>query len=69
VPVTRTDRRDGVIDMHDYGPVPTEEMQGVEAYLQTIGTSIGDWRTWEPWPTLTRTRRANRWHCAKTGAN
>ena len=46
---------DGVIDMHDYGPVPTEEMQGVEAYLQTIGTSIGDWRTWEPWPTLTRT--------------
>jgi cytochrome c oxidase cbb3-type subunit I/II len=46
---------DGVIDMHDYGPVPTREMQGVEAYLQKIGTSIGDWRTAEPWPTLTRT--------------
>jgi len=42
---------DGVVDMHDYGPVPTREMQAVEAYLQKIGTAIGDWRTWEPWPT------------------
>ena len=26
-------------------------MQAVEAYLQKIGTAIGDWRVWEPWPT------------------
>jgi cytochrome c oxidase cbb3-type subunit I/II len=45
---------DGVIDMHDYGPVPTREMEGVEAYMQTIGTAIGDWRTWAPWPTNER---------------
>ena len=45
---------DGVIDMHDYGPVPTREMQGVDAYLQKIGTAIGDWRTWAPWPTNDR---------------
>jgi cytochrome c oxidase cbb3-type subunit 2 len=45
---------DGVIDMHDYGPVPTEEMVGVEAYLQKIGTAIGDWRTWEAWPVVRR---------------
>ena len=30
---------DGIIDMHDYGPVPTEEMVGVEAYMQKIGTA------------------------------
>ena len=42
---------DGIVDMHDYGPVPTREMQAVEAYLQKIGTAIGDWRVWEPWPT------------------
>ena len=42
---------DGIIDQHDYGPVPTREMQAMEAYLQKIGTSIGDWRSWEPWPT------------------
>src|ERR1700692_4320784 len=35
---------DGIIDMHDYGPVPTEEMVGVEAYMQKIGTAIGDWQ-------------------------
>jgi cytochrome c oxidase cbb3-type subunit I/II len=46
---------DGIIDMHDYGPVPTREMVGVEAYLQKIGTAVGDWRTWEPWPTAHRT--------------
>ena len=45
---------DGIIDQHDYGPVPTAEGQAVEAYLQTIGTSIGDWRTWEPWSTNNR---------------
>lgn len=45
---------DGIIDMHDYGPVPTEEMAGVEAYLQEIGTVIGDWRTWEAWPAIRR---------------
>ncbi len=45
---------DGVIDMHDYGPVPTREMQAVDAYLQKIGTAIGDWRTWSPWPTNDR---------------
>lgn len=45
---------DGIIDMHDYGPVPTEEMAGVEAYLQKIGTVIGDWRTWEAWPAIHR---------------
>jgi cytochrome c oxidase cbb3-type subunit I/II len=45
---------DGVIDMHDYGPVPTREMQAVDAYLQKIGTAIGDWRTWAPWPTNDR---------------
>jgi cytochrome c oxidase cbb3-type subunit 2 len=45
---------DGVIDMHDYGPVPTNEMAGVEAYLQLIGTAIGDWRTWEAWPAIHR---------------
>lgn len=45
---------DGIIDMHDYGPVPTEEMAGVEAYLQKIGTVIGDWRTWEAWPAIRR---------------
>jgi len=28
---------DGVIDMHDYGPVPTEDNAGRRAYLQTIG--------------------------------
>jgi cytochrome c oxidase cbb3-type subunit I/II len=42
---------DGIIDMHDYGPRPAEEMVAVEAYMQTIGTAIGDWRIWEPWPT------------------
>ncbi len=47
---------DGIIDMHDYGPVPTEKMLGLEAYLQKIGTAIGDWRTWEPWPTMSRGR-------------
>jgi cytochrome c oxidase cbb3-type subunit I/II len=41
---------DGIIDMHDYGPVPTREMQGMDAYVQKIGTGIGDWRTWTPWP-------------------
>ncbi len=45
---------DGIIDMHDYGPVPTGEMEGVEAYVQKIGTAIGEWRTWEPWPTNSR---------------
>jgi cytochrome c oxidase cbb3-type subunit I/II len=45
---------DGIIDMHDYGPVPTREMQAVDAYLQKIGTAIGDWRTWAPWPTNDR---------------
>lgn len=45
---------DGVIDMHDYGPVPSEEMVGVEAYMQKIGTAIGDWRTWEAWPATRR---------------
>ena len=45
---------DGVIDMHDYGPVPTEEMAGVEAYMQKIGTAIGDWRVWEAWPVAHR---------------
>ena len=45
---------DGVIDMHDYGPVPTEEMVGVESYMQKIGTAIGDWRTWEAWPAIHR---------------
>jgi cytochrome c oxidase cbb3-type subunit I/II len=45
---------DGVIDMHDYGPVPSEEMVGVEAYMQKIGTAIGDWRTWEAWPAIRR---------------
>jgi cytochrome c oxidase cbb3-type subunit 2 len=45
---------DGIIDMHDYGPVPTEEMAGVEAYMQKIGTAIGDWRTWEAWPATRR---------------
>lgn len=45
---------DGVIDMHDYGPVPSEEMVGVEAYMQKIGTAIGDWRTWEAWPVTHR---------------
>jgi cytochrome c oxidase cbb3-type subunit 2 len=45
---------DGIIDMHDYGPVPTEEMVGVEAYMQKIGTAIGDWRTWEAWPATRR---------------
>lgn len=45
---------DGIIDMHDYGPVPTREMQGVLAYMQKIGTGIGDWRTWTPWPTNER---------------
>ena len=45
---------DGIIDMHDYGPRPTEEMVAVEAYLQKIGTAIGDWRVWEPWPTNQR---------------
>ena len=39
---------DGVLDMHDYGPEPTEEMVAVEAYMQMLGTSIGDWRIWEP---------------------
>ena len=46
---------DGILDMHDYGPTPTIEGQGIEAYLQTIGTSIGDWRIWEAWPTNNRT--------------
>jgi len=46
---------DGIVDMHDYGPQPTREMIGVDAYLQMIGTAIGDWRTWEPWPTNDRT--------------
>ncbi|MGB8692412.1 MAG: cbb3-type cytochrome c oxidase subunit II [Steroidobacteraceae bacterium] len=45
---------DGVIDMHDYGPVPSQEMVGVEAYMQKIGTAIGDWRTWVAWPTARR---------------
>jgi len=45
---------DGVLDMHDYGPQPTEEMAGLTAYLQTLGTAIGDWRTWEPAPTNDR---------------
>jgi cytochrome c oxidase cbb3-type subunit 2 len=45
---------DGIIDQHDYGPVPTREMQAIEAYLQRIGTAIGDWRNWEPWPTNSR---------------
>jgi cytochrome c oxidase cbb3-type subunit I/II len=45
---------DGIIDMHDYGPVPSEEMVGVEAYMQKIGTAIGDWRTWEAWPATRR---------------
>jgi cytochrome c oxidase cbb3-type subunit I/II len=45
---------DGIVDMHDYGPRPTAEMAAVEAYLQKIGTSIGDWRVWEPWPTNLR---------------
>jgi cytochrome c oxidase cbb3-type subunit I/II len=45
---------DGIVDMHDYGPVPTKEMEGLEAHLQKIGTSIGDWRTWTPWPTNER---------------
>jgi cytochrome c oxidase cbb3-type subunit I/II len=45
---------DGIIDMHDYGPVPTEEMVGVEAYMQRIGTAIGDWRNWEAWPATRR---------------
>jgi len=27
---------DGIIDMHDYGPVPSEEMVGVEAYMQRL---------------------------------
>jgi cytochrome c oxidase cbb3-type subunit I/II len=47
-------RGDGVIDMHDYGPVPTQEMVGVEAYMQKIGTAVGEWRTWEAWPTAQR---------------
>ncbi|MGH9441024.1 MAG: cbb3-type cytochrome c oxidase subunit II [Thermoanaerobaculia bacterium] len=47
-------RGDGIIDMHDYGPRPTGEMIAVEAYLQKIGTAIGDWRIWEPWPTNSR---------------
>jgi cytochrome c oxidase cbb3-type subunit 2 len=47
-------RGDGIIDMHDYGPVPTEEMAGVEAYMQKIGTAIGDWRSWEAWPATHR---------------
>ncbi|HEY2685963.1 MAG TPA: cbb3-type cytochrome c oxidase subunit II [Steroidobacteraceae bacterium] len=46
---------DGIIDMHDYGPIPSEEMVGVEAYMQKIGTAIGDWRTWEAWPAIHRT--------------
>jgi cytochrome c oxidase cbb3-type subunit 2 len=45
---------DGVIDMHDYGAVPTREALAVASYLQTLGTSIGDWRVWEPWPTDSR---------------
>ena len=45
---------DGIIDMHDYGPVPTEEMVGVESYMQRIGTAIGDWRNWEAWPATRR---------------
>jgi cytochrome c oxidase cbb3-type subunit I/II len=45
---------DGVIDMHDYGPVPTREMQAMDAYVQKLGTAIGDWRTWAPWPTNDR---------------
>jgi cytochrome c oxidase cbb3-type subunit I/II len=45
---------DGVIDMHDYGPVPAREMQAVDAYVQKLGTAIGDWRTWAPWPTNDR---------------
>ena len=45
---------DGIIDQHDYGPVPTAEAEAIEAYLQKIGTAIGDWRTWEPWPTNNR---------------
>ena len=48
-------RGDGIIDMHDYGPVPTQEMVGVEAYMQKIGTAIGDWRVWQEWPTAHRT--------------
>ena len=45
---------DGVIDMHDYGAVPTREAFQLTAYLQNLGTSIGDWRVWEPWPTSSR---------------
>jgi cytochrome c oxidase cbb3-type subunit I/II len=45
---------DGVIDMHDYGPTPTNEMLGVDAYLQKLGTAIGDWRSWTAWPTNER---------------
>ena len=45
---------DGVIDMHDYGPVPTREMQAMNAYVQKLGTAIGDWRTWASWPTNER---------------
>ena len=45
---------DGIIDQHDYGPVPTEEMVGMEAYMQKIGAVIGDWRTWEAWPAIRR---------------
>jgi len=45
---------DGIIDMHDYGPRPTAEMVAVDAYMQKIGTAIGDWRVWEPWPTNLR---------------
>jgi cytochrome c oxidase cbb3-type subunit 2 len=45
---------DGIIDMHDDGPRPTIEMVAVDAYLQEIGTAIGDWRVWEPWPTNQR---------------
>ena len=45
---------DSLGDQHDYGPIPTREMQAIEAYLQRIGTAIGDWRNWEPWPTNSR---------------
>jgi cytochrome c oxidase cbb3-type subunit I/II len=45
---------DGVIDMHDYGPVPTLEMRAMDAYVQKLGTAIGDWRTWASWPTNER---------------
>jgi cytochrome c oxidase cbb3-type subunit I/II len=41
---------DGIVDMHDYGPQPTAEALGLEAYVQNLGTSIGDWRVWEAWP-------------------